>query len=256
MKKKNINLRKPAFAGSFYPPSKETIIAFIERLEKAPALKEGDFDRKSISKVSGLIVPHAGWIFSGKTALAAYYLLKTITPQKIALLGPSHRSLIHSVYSDNNDFWETPLGRTPVIHDLHFQSSEQVHATEHSLEVQLPFIQYFSPDSKILPLVAGQISEVQAREFAGALDSYFMIISTDLSHYHPLETARRIDMQSIKNIEECKEKDVDACGINPLRIAFASMHKRGLTPHLIDYSTSADAFGDTSAVVGYASFWF
>jgi AmmeMemoRadiSam system protein B len=255
MEKENITIRKPAFAGSFYPSTKKEIHTFFQRFEEQ--LEEENLEeRKGSAPVSGIIVPHAGWVYSGKTAYAAHRLLQKAKPEKIALLGPSHRALFHTAYRDPHDFWESPLGRTPILPDSRFPVHPTVHDEEHSLEVQLPFIQYFHPDSRVLPLVVGHISETQANEFARLLDSYFLIISTDLSHYHPLDEARHIDSRSIQNIENLDDRDVDACGINPLRIAFAFMRQRGLRPHLIDYSTSAEAFGDASAVVGYAGFWF
>ncbi len=255
MEKENINVRKPAFSGSFYPSTKEEIIRFFHRFEKE--LSEQEIPEETGStKISGLIVPHAGWAYSGKTAYAALRLLKKAVPKKIALLGPSHRTLFHTIYSDPHDFWESPMGRMPIIHDKHFPSHDSIHDTEHSLEVQLPFIQHFSPRSSLLPLVVGHISEAQAREFSDILEDYFLIISTDLSHYHPLDEARKIDSVSIRNIENLDDNNVDACGINPLRIAFAFMRKRGLCSYLIDYSTSAETFGDATAVVGYAGFWF
>ncbi len=255
MKVSNQHIRKPAFAGSFYPSTKEEIFRFFHRFRidhpeedpPVPAQKQ---------KISGLIVPHAGWVYSGKTAFAAFRLLKQVKPSKIALLGPSHRALFHTVYGDTHDFWESPLGHTPILHDPNFREHPDVHSSEHSLEVQLPFIQYFSPQSTLLPLVVGHLSEDQATDFATLLEDYFLIISTDLSHYHPLDEAKKIDSISIRNITQLNEQQIDACGIHPLRIAFAYMRKRGLSPKLMDYATSAEAFGDTSAVVGYASFWF
>jgi len=255
MEKKNVTIRKPAFAGSFYPSTKKEILAYFQRFEKQ--LNEEDTGGETEdAPVSGLIVPHAGWVYSGKTAYAAHRMLKKAAPKKIALLGPSHHALFHSVYCDPHDLWESPMGQTTVIHNSQFPVHPSVHNEEHSLEVQLPFIQYFSPNSMLLPLIVGHLSETQAREFAEMLDSYFLIISTDLSHYHPLDEARKTDSLSITNIENLNDDHVDACGINPLRIAFAFMRQRGLKPRLIDYSTSAEAFGDASAVVGYAGFWF
>jgi len=255
MEKDIASIREAAFAGSFYPATREEILAFFNRFEKT-LQKQGIDEGLKAPKISGLIVPHAGWVYSGKTAYAAHRLLKKAKPEKIALLGPSHRALFHTVYRDPHDSWESPLGQTAILADSRFPAHPTVHNEEHSLEVQLPFIQYFSPESKLLPLVAGHLSASRAGAFAALLDGYFLIISTDLSHYHPLDEARHIDSRSIRNIENRDDRDVDACGINPLRIAFAFMRRRGLRPHLIDYSTSAEAFGDASAVVGYAGFWF
>jgi len=214
--------------------------------------------KRSPAEVSGLIVPHAGWIYSGKTALAAFRLLEKVQPEKIAILGPGHRVLVRSAVRDDHKAWETPLGSSKIIQDEDFETSNHAHAAEHSIEVQLPFIQHFIPGCKILPLVVGQLQEGQAESLAEKLldKEYFFIISTDLSHFYPLAEAHRRDLQTIKNIEELSEDGTEACGIQPLRIAFALMRKKGRKPHLIDYSTSADASGDATSVVGYASFWF
>ena len=255
MEKERVTIRKPAFAGSFYPSTKGEISAFFTRFERE--LNDGDDDEEGgNTNISGLIVPHAGWIYSGKTAYVTHRLLKRAKPEKIALLGPSHRTFFHTAYRDMNDFWASPLGNTPIIHDNHFLGHPFVHDAEHSLEVQLPFIQHFSPQSSLLPLVVGHITDLQAEEFASFLEGYFLIVSTDLSHYHPLDEARRLDSRSIRQIENLDPADVDACGINPLRIAFAFMRKHNLKPWLTDYSTSAETSGDASAVVGYAGFWF
>jgi len=253
-----INVRKPVFAGSFYPSSKEAVASFIGNLDAEDRPEKESFSGGKPQQVSGLIVPHAGWVYSGKTAMAAYRLLKGTLPGKIALLGPSHRLFLDTALGDDHDYWESPLGRTPVIHDPHFKNSAPSHAREHSLEVQLPFIQYFVPGCSILPLVVGQLSVGQPETLVKGLleNDYFLIISTDLSHFHSLEEANKRDLKSIKKIEAVQENGVEACGIDPLRIAFAFMRENGLRPHLIDYSTSANVSDDTSSVVGYASFWF
>jgi AmmeMemoRadiSam system protein B len=257
MSLKSHSIRKPVFAGSFYPATKEAILATLQKLESSQATAEKPPNDKPANHATGLIVPHAGWIYSGKTAMAAYQLLKIIQPKKIALLGPGHRVLVHTAVRDSHTAWESPLGITPLIQDRDFEVSNHAHANEHSLEVQLPFIQYFIPDCEILPLVVGQLNEDQIESLAAKLmnKDYFFIFSTDLSHFHPLPEAHRRDLQSIKNIEELHEAGTEACGIHPLRIAFSLMRKLQKKPHLIHYSTSADAFGDTTSVVGYASFW-
>ena len=255
MGKGKIKVREPAFAGSFYPATQKAILAFFRQVEEEIAGEEFPAPDKN-TQPAGLIVPHAGWVYSGKTAYVTHRLLKRVNPEKIALLGPSHRSFFHTAYRDMSSHWASPLGNTPLIHDSRFLEHPFVHQAEHALEVQLPFIQHFSPQSRLLPLVVGEISDMQAQEFASFLEGYFLIISTDLSHYHPLDEARRIDTHTIRQIENLDPGDVNACGIHPLQVAFAFMRQRGLKPRLIDYSTSAEASGDASAVVGYAGFWF
>ncbi len=251
------SIRKPVFAGSFYPENKAEAEAFIKKLSPGHLENEEGPEALIQDKVSGIIVPHAGWVYSGKTAMSAYKLLANIQPEKIAILGPSHRVMVNSAVRDAHKTWETPLGSSLLIQDEDFEISVEAHANEHSIEVQLPFIQYFVPDCKILPLVVGSLKEEQVIDLAEKLlgKDYFFVFSTDLSHFYPIAEAHRRDLQTIKNIEELREEETEACGLQPLRIAFALMRKKGLKPHLIDYSTSADAFGDTTSVVGYASFW-
>lgn len=259
MKQDKINIREPAFAGSFYPAGKDAVLDLLHEFDRNSKDFLSDFYKSfDVAGIHGLIVPHAGWVYSGKTAFVAYQLLKECKCQKIALIGPSHRTFFKGALADDHEFWKTPLGDCPIIGDDYFQPDRNVHAREHSLEVQMPFIHYFSPAAHILPLVAGEISRNQARDYAKHLkeENYFIIISSDLSHYHQLNQARVIDARTIGAIEDADEDNIEACGINPLKIAFNLMQELNLKAHLIHYSTSAEAFGDASSVVGYASFWF
>ncbi|HDO26985.1 MAG TPA: AmmeMemoRadiSam system protein B [Bacteroidetes bacterium] len=252
-------VRQQAVAGAFYPDGMDDAIDFIKRTE---SIQEEKIKRllKSVGKqkVSGIIVPHAGWVFSGKTAILAYQLLRYNPPKKITLLGPSHHFPINRIFSDGHSYWKTPLGLIRLFKDNFFEDYSTYHAPEHSLEVQAPFIKYYSPESLLLPLLTGQINTMQATDCAKHLaeHGYFIIISTDLSHFNDLEEAKRIDADTIRDIENLSVDHVTACGSNPLKVAFEYCRLRGLHPQLIDYSTSADTSGDTGNVVGYASFWF
>jgi AmmeMemoRadiSam system protein B len=209
-------------------------------------------------KISGIIVPHAGWIYSGRTASLAYQLLNLIQPERIALLGPSHNYPINQIVADPNERWVTPIGNVDIIKDIYFTSNETYHRSEHSLEVQMPFVKFYSRKSRVLPLVIGQVSQDQAYYCAEHLlkHKYFLVISTDLSHFHSLPLANELDHRSISSIENLKEEDVEACGFYPLRVTFAYCRQKKVKPRLIDYSTSAGASGNRSNVVGYASFYF
>jgi len=259
MKSGNANIRKPSFAGSFYPAGKNDMMNLLREFDKNSKAYLTDFYKSFyVTGLHGIIVPHAGWVYSGKTAFMAYHLLKECNCEKIAVLGPSHRQFFHGACVDDHDFWETPLGNCAILKDDYFSVDRELHAKEHALEVQMPFIHYFLPSAHILPIVVGEITDKQAREYAKHLKekSYFIIISSDLSHYYPLSEARIIDSKTIESIENAKETHLEACGSRPLKIAFAMMHELNLKAHLINYSTSAEAFGDTTSVVGYGSFWF
>jgi len=259
MKFRKAKVREPAFAGSFYPADKSAVLEILREFDRNSKDLLADFYKTFDFKgLHGLIVPHAGWAYSGKTAFLAYQLLKECRSEKIALMGPSHRQFFQGAYADNHELWETPLGDCSIIKDDYFEVNQDIHAREHSLEVQIPFIQYFSPSSSVLPLVVGEMTKSLAKDYAHHLieENYFLVISSDLSHYNSLEQAKAIDAKSIAAIERSEESGIDACGINPLKIAFALMGERNLSAHLIDYSNSAEAFGDTTSVVGYGSFWF
>jgi AmmeMemoRadiSam system protein B len=253
------SIRKEAIAGSFYPENEEKIIDFIHFVEntKADAINKL---LKSIDgqNINGLIVPHAGWIYSGRTALMAYKILEAIKPAEIALLGPSHKFPINRILADEHNYWSTPLGLIKLLKDHHYEKNITYHAYEHSLEVQAPFIKYCSDGSSILPLLVGEVSDGSAADCAQHLydNQYFTIISTDLSHYNPLEIAKQKDIVSINSIQNNSSLNLDACGRNPLKIAYEFNRLHNTKPRLIDYSTSAEISGDTNNVVGYASFWF
>ncbi len=252
-------VRQQAVAGTFYPAGRNDVLEFIRNLESSA---EDGIDELLNSvqkqKISGIIVPHAGWIFSGKTAVIAYQLLKKTLPKKIALLGPSHHFPINRILCDEHSYWKTPLGLIKLLRDNYFESNSTYHAPEHSLEVQAPFIKHYSGESLLLPLLTGQITIADAADCARHLSThgYFLVISTDMSHFYDLDSARKTDAVSIHNIENLILDQVDACGINPLKVAVEYCRLRGTRPHLIDYSTSAEISGDPHSVVGYASFWF
>jgi len=252
-------VRQQAVAGSFYPAGRNDVLEFIRDTEALIKDKADELLKSvQIQKVTGIIVPHAGWVYSGKTAITAYQLLKKIKPKKIALLGPSHHFPINRILTDEHSYWKTPLGLIKLLRDNYFESNSTYHAPEHSLEVQAPFIKYYSEESLLLPLLTGQIPTGKAADSARHLSThgYFLIISTDMSHFFDLESANRTDAESIRNIENLSLDQVDACGINPLKVAVEFCRLRGTRPHLIDYSTSAETSGNPFSVVGYASFWF
>jgi MEMO1 family protein len=252
-------IRKEAVAGSFYPAEVEKIFDFISFVETT----QSETIKNIINSVKGrtvhgLIVPHAGWIYSGKTALLAYKILEQIKPKNIALLGPSHKFPINKVLTDGHIFWSTPIGSVRILADHFFESNDTYHAHEHALEVQVPFIKYVSGDTDILPLIVGELNDEQVTGCAKHLldHQYFIVISTDLSHFNSLEDANRKDKDTIRNILDLNQQNIEACGFNPLRVAIEYCRLTGAEPHLIDYTTSAETTRKTDSVVGYASFWF
>ncbi len=243
-------------AGTFYPATKEKIIAFLKTWSEKN--KEKLNNLSNIENISGILVPHAGWIYSGETAFLAHYILSKIKSEKIAVIGPSHNFAYYGVVQDQFSEYETPLGNLTTIHEPIFVPNNEICSIEHSVEVQYPFIKYFSPTSKVMTLVTGELNQKDARKIAEHLinKEYFLIISSDLSHYLPLPQATKIDEKTINNILNLIPKNLEACGRNPIKIMIEAAKLLKKKPKLIKYSTSADTTGDTSQVVGYASMYF
>lgn len=252
-------IRKPAVAGMFYPNSKDRIKEMIDsfRNEQQDKIKEL-LEATKEKEVSGIIVPHAGWPYSGKTATLGFEILGQKHPAKIAILAPSHFFPIAKVYRDEAEAWNTPLGNLSLVQDEYFPANQRAHLEEHSIEVQVPLVQYYAPNSEVLPLAVGDLEPHHVEDIAKHLyqEGYFLIISTDLSHFFPLEKAKEIDKRSIKAIENLNPKEIDACGLSPLRVSFEYCSIKKTTPVFIDYSTSAELTEDIDKVVGYSSFYF
>lgn len=280
--------RQSAVASAFYPKTENEIKKMLTVFFKN-AKKDKEFEKlteKLAGKIiHGIIVPHAGWIYSGGVAGYAYELikdsLKNRVYKKIVMLGPNHTVYTDKAVIDDNDAWETPLGSVKVmktnIKDDDFVYSSTPHQNEHDLEVQVPFLQfiYKKPDNKnsickdsefeILPIIIGNLSMKELESIAdNLLENYndeetLFLISTDLSHYQPQETAEKLDKNTIKIIETLdveKAGKMDACGRNPLIVAMFLCKKLGVTPITLKYATSGDVSGDYNAVVGYVSMVF
>ncbi|MFW5747111.1 MAG: AmmeMemoRadiSam system protein B [Nanoarchaeota archaeon] len=251
-----MNTRPASVSGAFYPDSPDQLSAMLTTL-----LPQQDPN----PDLHGIIVPHAGYIYSGKTAAAAYAQVPSQF-KKVILVGPSHTIALQGFASDPHTYWETPLGKVPV--DLMsplrrmFPENALPHMQEHSLEVQLPFLQRILPEFILYPLIVGDINESEAEGAADRLaseidDTTLLVISTDLSHFNTLSEAKRIDDETIASVLSGNVNDTtDACGRFPLIVLSHLLSKMGWEPHLIEYSTSAEASGDKDRVVGYASFWF
>lgn len=235
----------------WYPQNKQELESFIEKSFNQKAFKIN-------KKIHGLIVPHAGYEYSGMIAGKAFSLLKNKEIKKAIILGPSHHIPTNQILTTNKKFLETPLGKVKLF-NIGFQISDI--SQEHSLNNQIPFLQKLEI-KKILPLMIGNITNEQALEIAKKIvkqDSLF-IFSTDLSHFHSYENANKIDKSTIKIIENLEFenfKNIDACGYYPLLVLFHLCKILNTKPHLIEYKNSGDVTNDKlHEVVGYASFWF
>jgi AmmeMemoRadiSam system protein B len=218
-----------------------------------------------------LIAPHAGYVYSGPVAASAYALLKPIATRikRVVLLGPTHRVAVRGLALPGADAFATPLGTVQIdtdaaskITDLpQVTVSPQVHALEHSLEVHLPFLQSVLPDFKLLPLAVGMASAEEVAEVLEAVwggEETLIVISSDLSHYLPYDTAKRVDSataQAILNLQQPVSHE-QACGGTPVNGLILMAQRHGLAPHLLDLRNSGDTAGDKSRVVGYGAFAF
>ncbi len=235
----------------WYPSNKQELEDFIDKTFKQKT------DIKLPEKINGLVVPHAGYEYSGAIAGKAFSLLKTEKIDKSIILGPSH-------YIYTNNALTTPLKhyKTPLNSIKTFNSgfSEGEIEEEHSINNQIPFLQKLGM-KEILPLMVGEITSQKAKEIAEKISKIpaLYIFSTDLSHFLSYDEAKFIDLETIYIIESADErvlKSTEACGYYPLLILFHLCKIINTKPHLIEYKNSGDITGDKSKVVGYASFWF
>ncbi|MCO5108925.1 MAG: AmmeMemoRadiSam system protein B [Burkholderiaceae bacterium] len=262
------SIRPAAVAGTFYPKAPGALRGAISGwLSSAPAA--ADAARGPAPKL--LVVPHAGYAYSGPIAAQAYALLAPWRGriERVVLLGPAHRVAVRGLAVPTVSEFETPLGVVVVdrasIDALaalpQVVSSDVAHAHEHSLEVQLPFLQAALGSFSIVPLVVGraaasEVAEVLERTWGG--DETLFVVSTDLSHYLPYAQARATDLATVEQILAL-DANIDhdqACGATPLNGALRVARARGLTPRLLDLRNSGDTAGDRSSVVGYGAIGF
>lgn len=251
-------IRKPNFNGMFYPDSKEKLHSIICKLLDHSNKIDIPKDR-----LKGIIVPHAGYSFSGKTAAKGFIQIEKIKDIKnVIILGPNHSVYTDRAVEDENDYWMTPLGKVKIKKTELFDKDSNIHKGEHSIEVQIPFLQEtIKDDFTITPIIIGDINENEAENIAEKIidilnNDTLLVISTDLSHFLSENEANEIDNITLERLISLKDSGLDACGRNPLVVLQKICEKKKWEIHLIDYSTSANSTKDKSKVVGYASLWF
>lgn len=254
--------RQPAVAGSFYPANPQQLQQILVQYLH---------DAETGAKVpKAIIVPHAGYIYSGAIAATAYTRLKAAHKQikRVVLIGPSHRVSFQGLAVSQADIFVTPLGNIPVdtqavqaITQFPFvQYIEQAHSHEHSLEVQLPFLQTVLDDFSIVPIVAGDASPEQVSQVLAALwggDETLIVISSDLSHYHDYTTAQKLDKATSTAIENLQYEQLNfesACGRVPVSGLLKLARDNALIIKNIDLRNSGDTAGDKQRVVGYGAY--
>ncbi len=272
-----LEVRQPAVAGAFYHSDKLTLANNVNELLAAARLeiKDNNQSADSISSATiapkAIIVPHAGYIYSGATAAAAYAKLTAAREiiKRVVLLGPVHRVPVYGLALPGTVAFATPLGRVDIDQDAvsaienmpQVIESPAAHELEHSLEVQLPFLQAVLDDFTLVPLAVGhasaeQVAEVLERLWGGP--ETLIVISSDLSHFLPYATAQIMDGQTVQNILNLQASlnHEQACGGTPVNGLLRAAKQFHLQPHLLDLRNSGDTAGDKNRVVGYASFAF
>ncbi len=256
------SVREPAVAGFFYPAVSDELRMAVEGYLAAAPSPGGS--------PKALIAPHAGYVYSGPVAAAAYAALAEVreTVRRVILLGPAHRMALGGMAISSATAFATPIGEVPVDTEA-FEIAKGVpnvrvfdapFEDEHSLEVQLPFLQVVLPDFRVLPVLVGQTSPESVAALIDALwggDETRIIVSSDLSHFHDYETARRLDQHTAELVETLRFEELTsehACGCHPLRGLLHAARARGLLVHAVDLRSSGDTAGPRGRVVGYGSF--
>lgn len=261
------SIRPAAVAGTFYTDEPNDLaIELTALLEAAERHTE-----KLESLPKAVIVPHAGYIYSGPVAASAYALLRRGLGiyRRVVLLGPVHRVPVRGLALPDTKGFATPLGMVPLdldamamLDDLpQVVQYDPAHAWEHSLEVQLPFLQTVLDNFKLVPLAVGdatpqEVAEVLERLWGG--QETLIVISSDLSHFLPYHAAQQIDNTSAQSILDLRWplNHEQACGGTPINGLLLAAQHHHLKPHLLDLRNSGDTAGDKSRVVGYGAFAF
>ena len=267
-------VREPAVAGMFYPSQKEELLALISYIC-------GESYTGEKLKAKAVLVPHAGYIYSGKTACEVYKRIEI--PEHVVILGPNHTGLGAPVSVYDGDAWKTPLGLVEIDKEIRdrllgfygFTPDSEAHKFEHSLEVQVPFLQVFAKKPfKITPIVlsllryedALYVAKQMAKVLKDYADDVLIVISSDMSHYIPADRAKELDFLAI----ECMERldtaclyervfkyNISMCGVIPAVVGIEVAKELGATKGiLVDYTNSGEVTGDYNSVVAYAGMVF
>ncbi len=262
--------RKAAVRGTFYPKECSEIKAYLKKFnhsfENIPITQEV---QNIIPRA--VIVPHAGYIYSGFTANFAYRFLKQTKAKRIIVIGPSHHHYFKGISGSYYEQYETPCGELKIDSPYLFALAKQfdigfepnAHESEHSTEVQMPFIKHYFPKSQIIELIYSDTTVKNIAPLITALlqnKDNVVVISSDLSHFHSLKEAKILDENCLKGIETLDlhklANGCEACGLIGIQAMILAAKQLQLSSKLLDYRTSYDASGDSSSVVGYMSAMF
>ena len=263
-------VRPPAVAGMFYKGSPASLCKNVDELledARVPEIK---------GTIRALVSPHAGYVYSGFTAAHAYKPLRGRNYDCVIAVGPSHREYFDGISIFNGDDYETPLGKVPICEEMRSEllkiektivSSTAGHRSEHSIEVQLPFLQRVLGEFTLVPIIIGDQRKQLCFKLADAIArvkndrNILLVASSDLSHYHSYDDAVRLDKRVIDAIvnfdpdafmDELEEKSFEACGGGPIAAIMKAAQQLGAkNSAVLHYCNSGDVTGDKSAVVGY-----
>jgi AmmeMemoRadiSam system protein B len=266
-----MKIRHQQVAGYFYPAEKDKLqkdISLMLQLAKT---------EKSFDKIFGIISPHAGYVYSGRTAAYAYNLLKNKNYKTVIIISPSHSEFFPGISIFDGDAYETPLGIVEIdqeVTDKLVEKSKTIfrgiqgHRKEHALEVQIPFLQSVLTNFKIVPIVMGDQSKRFVDELAQKIsevadNSTLVIASSDMSHFYSSNEADRLDSVVEKRISEfdfenllkdLDRHDCEACGGGPISVMLKAASLKNINKSFVlNRSDSGDVTGDKSEVVGYLS---
>jgi MEMO1 family protein len=269
-------IRLPAVAGQFYPAGPRELTSLIHRF-----LKENETDTPEKVHVRACMVPHAGYIYSGHVAAAVFS--RIVIPKKILILGVRHQPRGEALAIMSHGYWRTPLGDAAIDRGLalrlrsaspELQEDEEAHSREHSLEVELPFLQVLQTDFSFVPIAFGtteleelvKIGEAVAEVVAKAEEEVLIVTSSDMNHYEEesitrrkdkraIECLARLDAQGLRDV--CRREKISMCGLGPAIVMLSAVKKLGgKSGELVKYGTSGEISGEYQAVVGYAGMIF
>ncbi len=283
----SVRIRKPVVAGQFYPSDKDELIEEIKSifLDKLGPQKLPEKVEEFKGSLIGIVSPHAGYMYSGSVAAHGFYeLSRSGKPDVVFILGPNHHAFGDPLALSSYDVWETPLGSLPVDKEVSkmiversgiVSFDDRAHMYEHSIEVQIPFLQFiFGSDVSIVPisilLQNPESSRILGEAIASIIEENnvkaYLVASSDFSHYVEAKIAKEKDYLAISYILKQDyeglynviiEEDISMCGPGPIMTLMVVAKKLGFTKSvLLKYASSGDVTGDYSAVVGYASIAF
>ncbi len=258
---------RKAVVKEWYGGTCEAVEEYIQRFNQ---IIDENVDKQKADEIFSLkpkaiIVPHAGWMYSGFTANFAYRIASNTKPKRVVVIGPSHRVPFRGISATLEDKYETPCGFLPIdreftkelIEKFDVQNLEMVHQ-EHSTEVQMPFIYHYFGEIPVVELVYGDYAPEKLKDIIeyAIEDNSLVVISSDLSHYYDLKTANALDyncLEAVQNLDLMPLNKCEACGKIGISAMIIAAKELGLTPFIVDYRTSADVSGDETQVVGYMS---